>query len=1152
MLIYILLFIFLVAGSSSAVQEDVLAKQAAVVQAGKTSIPDLLAKYEEMMRREPRNPLGYVLAAAVYDREESKALYEKALSLSPDYAPARVGLARYYLRRENAPAAWQEYQKAVTLMPDDRSVRLEAIRAAVRASRVNDAKTLAGEDAEFKLEIVHSLIDREQFDQARTALSELGLETDTSGPALNARARLTYLEGQKKNDPQRLQQGIDQWLEAWRQAPELALFYQGAYPRWPLTQLLSRARRFQEVQPVLEKGVTLFPHEYALYENLWKAMFAEPKADYTAERAAVRRQVDGLLKTHTPSAELFRVAALGYTMADAPEEAERLNERLVAEFPYSMAAMMRRRSQAVKTKDLRQKLALLEKFNRDFPTQPAYSEAFSTLEELKVPDAELLKAAEEYLQRVNYPHALLQIGEAFLRRNIYLDRVNQWINEMVKSDAARDAGEARLLAMKGRVLVAQGRAAEVEKIVRPLLDAQFQGYSNVDRGKAKFALAEALQAQNRLEEALEMYAQGFVESQRYVKESGEKFENLYRQLRGSGQGMAEYLAAREGQFQVAASAGIERGTRIDKPMPDFDLLSLTGERVTLASLRGKVVIMNFWATWCGPCRLELPHVQEFYEKTKNDPGVAVVAVTTDENRALVAPFMRQFKYTFPVLFDEGLRAKLEIRGIPTTFIIDPAGMIRLRMVGFNAHEPLVPYLEKLVADYRTTGAASHSNGSAQTALDLKTTVREIEHMPRSGMSEAAWQEAKKTAALDALAKLGDTITGENLYYAAKLESLTGQWVKAAGHLQAYFALPESSDPEARTNRLRGRSELMEAFIRGGLLAEGEKYYASSPMDLAIFVDRQGQHDRAIEILDAYLRTNPPADHIQRSKSLILILLGSANQADEMARRLEDYRDAITPNALANAYSRLAQLYEAAGDQAKSEKYTNLLFALSKSSGDGKGVDSVVNAHIGMVIKKLEGAGGQAKLNDFLGRVRMELAGKKMVMDYLNSRDTFRAVLNKPARELAIDAFLNGQPTDLKSLRGRVVLLDFFAHWCGPCIAGFPFLRDLQRKYESQGLTVLGLSGIYGYYRGERPLTQEQELKRMQEHFVKEYKVTWPMIFEKERTNQKNYGVSYIPHLVLIDRAGVVRYATVGNEAKDELERQIIKLLAESSKPGSHE
>ncbi|WP_255507901.1 peroxiredoxin [Lysinibacillus sp. BW-2-10] len=119
--------------------------------------------------------------------------------------------------------------------------------------------------------------------------------------------------------------------------------------------------------------------------------------------------------------------------------------------------------------------------------------------------------------------------------------------------------------------------------------------------------------------------------------------------------------------------------------PEFTLSDMNGDPINLSDLRGKIVILNFWATWCPPCRAEMPHMQSFYEKNK-DNGVEIIAVNLtalDEGKQAVEKFVNEYGLTFPVVLDEnGSVGKLyEILTIPTSYIIDAEGRIFQKFVG---------------------------------------------------------------------------------------------------------------------------------------------------------------------------------------------------------------------------------------------------------------------------------------------------------------------------------------------------------------------------------------------------------------------------------------------------------------------------------------
>ena len=119
--------------------------------------------------------------------------------------------------------------------------------------------------------------------------------------------------------------------------------------------------------------------------------------------------------------------------------------------------------------------------------------------------------------------------------------------------------------------------------------------------------------------------------------------------------------------------------------PDFVLTSLDGEAVRLSDYRGKKVILNFWATWCPPCKAEMPHMQKFYEDNK-DQGIEVLAVnltSIDKGEESVQAFVEKFGLTFPIPMDRDgqLGPQYQAVTIPTTYIIDTEGIIQKKVVG---------------------------------------------------------------------------------------------------------------------------------------------------------------------------------------------------------------------------------------------------------------------------------------------------------------------------------------------------------------------------------------------------------------------------------------------------------------------------------------
>jgi len=118
-------------------------------------------------------------------------------------------------------------------------------------------------------------------------------------------------------------------------------------------------------------------------------------------------------------------------------------------------------------------------------------------------------------------------------------------------------------------------------------------------------------------------------------------------------------------------SGLSKG----KPAPDFTLKTLDGKKISLSDLKGKVVLVNFWATWCPPCREEMPLFERVYRKYK-DKGFEILAISTDSSVDPIKKFVKEFKVSFPVLLDDGKVSNLySIQGLPTSFLIDREGKV---------------------------------------------------------------------------------------------------------------------------------------------------------------------------------------------------------------------------------------------------------------------------------------------------------------------------------------------------------------------------------------------------------------------------------------------------------------------------------------------
>jgi thiol-disulfide isomerase/thioredoxin len=183
----------------------------------------------------------------------------------------------------------------------------------------------------------------------------------------------------------------------------------------------------------------------------------------------------------------------------------------------------------------------------------------------------------------------------------------------------------------------------------------------------------------------------FVMDAKSTSEMKEILKRAYVKDRKSEAGFDDYITDLQKSATEKMLEDLKK-TILNEKAPLFALVDLDGKKVNLGELKDKVVVVDFWATWCGPCKASFPGMQKMVNKYKDDPNVKFVFIDTWENgdnkEKLVSEFINTNKYSFHVLMDNDSKvvADFKVDGIPTKFVIDKKGMIRFKAVGFDGSD----------------------------------------------------------------------------------------------------------------------------------------------------------------------------------------------------------------------------------------------------------------------------------------------------------------------------------------------------------------------------------------------------------------------------------------------------------------------------------
>jgi thiol-disulfide isomerase/thioredoxin len=288
----------------------------------------------------------------------------------------------------------------------------------------------------------------------------------------------------------------------------------------------------------------------------------------------------------------------------------------------------------------------------------------------------------------------------------YARRYEELVRQMQKDRSGAQWREETDRAL-GRALSDEARASgNLGRVEEALALAQraFETYPNADSAREAARWYERLgkpeEAARRLADAFTIPDPRATDADR-ARDRGRMGE-LYRQAKGSENGLGDAVLQAYDR-NVALIHTRQLGMResdpngqLTDPM-EFTLAGLDGRKLSMASLKGKVVVLDFWATWCGPCRGQHPLYEQVKQHFKDNSDVVFLSIDTDEDREPVRRFLEEEKWPDQVYFEDGLSRALRITYIPTTIIIEKRGQVFSRMNGY-APERFVDLLTGRIRD----------------------------------------------------------------------------------------------------------------------------------------------------------------------------------------------------------------------------------------------------------------------------------------------------------------------------------------------------------------------------------------------------------------------------------------------------------------------
>jgi thiol-disulfide isomerase/thioredoxin len=482
---------------------------------------------------------------------------------------------------------------------------------------------------------------------------------------------------------------------------------------YDLTRHITVAETLQEIDRELE----LYPNNILAKQTKWINDYKRSTDD--AKKNEIRKEIRSAYDKWKNNEDIIRYIAYAANVAEMEDLLVLTKDYYMKKNPTSKLIKSIDASMISNEKDTNKQITLIQNYVRNNKYQDyEHKDMFiATLYDhyVAVQDnnsiKELLKNYDFTDDNYTINLADIELGrkqnlaelEEFVDRaleRLFLSDVSSKPSYMLESSFIRDRDFkiGVLSAMKGRLRFELGDTLQATHY----LDLYYKNILG-ERHDYNSLYVECLIKNELYEDALAISSE-IIRRDRFLPSVEKYYEIAYINVYGSADGFGERLKKDMAEREKTQKTDLWRN-KINQPLPDFSIKNMDGTTVTPSNLKGKVVIIDFWAVWCEPCRVSLPFFQKAYNKYKDNKNVIFFDINTlerleeNERSSFIKSFINSNNYTFSILMDEpelNLAARLGVKSLPTKFAIDPNGNIQFSSIGFYGEDEMLKEIDSWI------------------------------------------------------------------------------------------------------------------------------------------------------------------------------------------------------------------------------------------------------------------------------------------------------------------------------------------------------------------------------------------------------------------------------------------------------------------------